>query len=254
MTELALDAGRLLPGLSGDRRARPAAAGRRDGRRRRRLGLPPRALRRPGAPADVPPARDRPHRRARGRCRPGATSWRERALGAARRASGLEVELDRRHRPVLRAQRAHARRQPARAGAEVRGRSPRSPAPSRRRVASFNYHQDHFACAYGLELADGAGAHTAASASARSGSRWRCSAPTASTRALARRGAARSSGSSERRRPRRLLGACSGSTRRATARIALHAPEPHLPGDQLLHRHLIELLHARGDEPLAAMG
>jgi seryl-tRNA synthetase len=28
-------------------------------------------------------------------------------------------------------------------------------------VASFNYHQDHFASAYGLELADGSGAHTA---------------------------------------------------------------------------------------------
>jgi seryl-tRNA synthetase len=28
-------------------------------------------------------------------------------------------------------------------------------------VASFNYHQDHFASAYGIELADGGGAHTA---------------------------------------------------------------------------------------------
>ena len=28
-------------------------------------------------------------------------------------------------------------------------------------VASFNYHQDHFASAYGIELADGARAHTA---------------------------------------------------------------------------------------------
>lgn len=28
-------------------------------------------------------------------------------------------------------------------------------------VASFNYHQDHFASAYGIELADGSGAHTA---------------------------------------------------------------------------------------------
>jgi len=28
-------------------------------------------------------------------------------------------------------------------------------------VASFNYHQDHFASIYGLTLADGAGAHTA---------------------------------------------------------------------------------------------
>jgi seryl-tRNA synthetase len=28
-------------------------------------------------------------------------------------------------------------------------------------VASFNYHQDHFASAYGIELADGSAAHTA---------------------------------------------------------------------------------------------
>jgi seryl-tRNA synthetase len=28
-------------------------------------------------------------------------------------------------------------------------------------IASFNYHQDHFASAYGIELADGSGAHTA---------------------------------------------------------------------------------------------
>ncbi|HST32214.1 MAG TPA: amino acid--[acyl-carrier-protein] ligase [Solirubrobacteraceae bacterium] len=28
-------------------------------------------------------------------------------------------------------------------------------------VASFNYHQDHFAAAYGIEMADGSGAHTA---------------------------------------------------------------------------------------------
>jgi seryl-tRNA synthetase len=33
--------------------------------------------------------------------------------------------------------------------------------PERTAVASFNYHQDHFASAYGLELADGSCAHTA---------------------------------------------------------------------------------------------
>jgi seryl-tRNA synthetase len=33
--------------------------------------------------------------------------------------------------------------------------------PERTAVASFNYHQDHFAAAYGLKLADGSGAHTA---------------------------------------------------------------------------------------------
>jgi seryl-tRNA synthetase len=34
-------------------------------------------------------------------------------------------------------------------------------APEPTAVASFNYHQDHFASAYGLTLADGSGAHTA---------------------------------------------------------------------------------------------
>jgi seryl-tRNA synthetase len=33
--------------------------------------------------------------------------------------------------------------------------------PDATAVASFNYHQDHFASAYGIELADGEGAHTA---------------------------------------------------------------------------------------------
>ncbi len=47
----------------------PLAPGGRDRRRRRRLRVPQRALRRPGAAADVPPAGDRPHRRARGRRR-----------------------------------------------------------------------------------------------------------------------------------------------------------------------------------------
>ena len=53
-------------------------------------------------------------------------------------------------------------------------------------VASFNYHQDHFGETFGLELADGGGRpHVAASASAWSGSRWRCSRRTASTRRVA---------------------------------------------------------------------
>ena len=44
-------------------------------------------------------------------------------------------------------------------------------------VASFNYHQDHFARVYGLGMADGGVAHTGLPrASASSGSRSRCSA------------------------------------------------------------------------------
>ena len=86
-------------------------------------------------------------------------SWRERALELLR-GVGLEVELDVATDPFF-------------------GRSGRMLAASQREqqlkfevltpitapeptaVASFNYHQDHFASAYGLELADGRGAHTA---------------------------------------------------------------------------------------------
>jgi seryl-tRNA synthetase len=86
-------------------------------------------------------------------------AWRERAL-ALLSAVGLEVELDVATDPFF-------------------GRSGRMLAVSQREqqlkfevltpiagpeptaVASFNYHQDHFASAYGIELADGGGAHTA---------------------------------------------------------------------------------------------
>jgi seryl-tRNA synthetase len=86
-------------------------------------------------------------------------AWRERALELLR-AIGLEVELDLASDPFF-------------------GRSGRMLAVSQREqqlkfevltpiagpeptaVASFNYHQDHFASAYGIELSDGGGAHTA---------------------------------------------------------------------------------------------
>jgi seryl-tRNA synthetase len=85
--------------------------------------------------------------------------WRERAVELLRRI-GLEVELDIASDPFF-------------------GRSGRMLAASQREqqlkfeiltpiagveptaVASFNYHQDHFASAYGIELADGERAHTA---------------------------------------------------------------------------------------------
>ena len=85
--------------------------------------------------------------------------WRERSV-ALLREIGLDATLRRRLRPVLRPGRAHARRQPTRAGAEVRVMV-QIAGPEPTAVASFNYHQDHFAAAYGIELADGARAHTA---------------------------------------------------------------------------------------------
>ena len=59
--------GRLLPAVPGDRRPRPAPRGRPHARHRRRVRLPPRAVQRPGADADLPHARDRAHRRRRDR-------------------------------------------------------------------------------------------------------------------------------------------------------------------------------------------
>ena len=76
------------------------------------------------------------------------------ALGIAGRARG-------RKRPVLRPRRADARGEPARPGAQVRGDRRRSPRPDRTAVASFNYHQDHFGEAFGIELHDGSRAHSA---------------------------------------------------------------------------------------------
>ena len=48
--------------------------------------------------------------------------------------------------------------------------------------------------------------------------------------------------------------ACSGSTRRPTSRTPLHAGDRTYPETNCYTDILIELLHARGDEPLAAMG
>ena len=104
----------------------------------------------------------------------GATRWRDRAVELLR-GLGLDAELRRRHRPVLRPQRADARRQPARAGAEVRDPRCRSPARSRRRSPRSTTTRITSPRAYGIEIADGGGARTPpASASASSGSRSRC--------------------------------------------------------------------------------
>ena len=150
MTDLVLTPAACYPVYPAIAARGPLPAGRRDGRRRRRLRLPPRALRRPGAPADVPPARARPDRRAGDRRRRGATRWRDRgARAAARRSASTPTSTS----------------PPTRSSAAAAGCSPRSQreqalkfeilvpiaGPEPTAVASFNYHQDHFAAAYGIE-------------------------------------------------------------------------------------------------------
>ena len=66
MTELALVPAACYPVYPVVAARGPLRAGRHRRRRRRRVGLPPRAVRGPGATADVPPARDRADRRAGG--------------------------------------------------------------------------------------------------------------------------------------------------------------------------------------------
>ena len=114
MTDLVPDAGRLLPGLPGDRRARAAAA------RRRRSSTPAA----PGSSATSPPSDPARlqmfHQREIVRIgEPDDGARLARRVARPRglellRGLGLDAELRRRQRPVLRPQRAHARRQPAR--------------------------------------------------------------------------------------------------------------------------------------------
>ena len=70
--------GGLLSRLPGDRSARAASGRWRDGRHRQCLGLPPRAIRRSGPAADVPHARAGPDRRPR-TVAAWRDSWRDRA-------------------------------------------------------------------------------------------------------------------------------------------------------------------------------
>lgn len=85
--------------------------------------------------------------------------WRDRAV-ALLRGLGLEAQLDVASDPFFgRGGRMMARSQKAQALkfeilAPIAGPEPTA-------IASFNYHQDHFAATHGLVMADGAGAHTA---------------------------------------------------------------------------------------------
>jgi seryl-tRNA synthetase len=86
-------------------------------------------------------------------------AWRDRAV-ALFRSLDLEAELDVATDPFFgrggRMLAASQRQQELKFEALVQIAGPEPTA-----VASFNYHQDHFASAYGIELADGSGAHTA---------------------------------------------------------------------------------------------
>jgi seryl-tRNA synthetase len=85
--------------------------------------------------------------------------WRERAVGLLREL-GLEAQLEVAADPFFgrsgRMLAASQREQELKFEVlvPIAGEQPTA-------VASFNYHQDHFASAYGIELADGSGAHSA---------------------------------------------------------------------------------------------
>jgi seryl-tRNA synthetase len=85
--------------------------------------------------------------------------WRERALTLLS-SLGLEVEFDVASDPFFgrsgRMLAVSQREQELKFEVQTQIAGPGPTA-----VASFNYHQDHFASAYGIELSDGGGAHTA---------------------------------------------------------------------------------------------
>jgi seryl-tRNA synthetase len=85
--------------------------------------------------------------------------WRDRAVGLLR-GVGLDAKFDIATDPFFgrsgRMLAASQREQELKFEVIVQIAGPEPTA-----VASFNYHQDHFASAYGIELADGSGAHTA---------------------------------------------------------------------------------------------
>ena len=89
---------------------------------------------------------------------PGATSGCDAGLDLLRRLgldAGSEVASD----PFFGRERPDARREPARAGAQVRVLV-QIGGPEPTAIASFNYHQDHFTPIYDIDLRDGGVAHT----------------------------------------------------------------------------------------------
>ena len=242
---------RLLPDLPGDRRPRPAAAGRRHDRSGRLVRLPPRALRRPCPAPDVPHARAHPHGRAGDGRRPGATSGCS-ADSTCCAGSGLDAGYDvaadpffgRSGRMLAASQREQALKVEILVQIARRRRPRRSPPSTTTRRTSRT-------CIGLIRVRRRRGPHRvprlrarADRAGAAANARTRC-------RVLAGRGPARSSGDEH------VHGRAGQPVRPRSGDLPPHAVHA---GGQTYHETncytdiLIELLHARGDEPLAVLG
>ena len=164
------------------------------------------------------------------------------------RRVGLDVEAGRRQRSVLRPRRhacmaANQREQELSSSWSCPIARPRSRPPSSRR----NYHLDHFGA--DVRHQDGrrrGRAHARASASASSASPWRCSRRTASTRAWPRE---RARGA----RPCDAAGSSPLDPGDATARHPIHGEDRVWAETNCYVDLWIELLHALGLRPLAAL-
>ena len=123
-------------------------------------------------------------------------------------------------------------------------------------VASFNYHQDHFASRpTASTLADGGVAHTACLGfGARADHARAASRRTASTSTRWPGASARGAWGRDDRAPTPGSSACFGLDPATYRPHALHAGERTYRETNCYTDVLIELLHARGDEPLAALG
>ena len=238
MTDLALMPAACYPVYPGDRRAQPLAPRRGVRRRRRRLGVPPRALPRPGAAPDVPPARARAPRPARD----GRRLARRVGPSAACRCCAPSASTPSSTSPRTRSSAAAgACWPPASASSRSSSRSwSRSPGQEPTAVASFNQHRDHFTAAYGITLQGGRGPQRLPGLRARAHRACAAAHARPGPGALADGGARRRCGCRERHRAAgaRRAGACSdrpGSGRLSPPPAARRRPQ--LPRDQLLHRH-----------------
>ena len=206
----------------------------------------------PGAAADVPHARARPDRRARRGRWSGATGGATAALELLR-GLGLDAACDiasdpffgRTGRMLAASQREQALK--FEILVQIAGPSrPRSPRSTTTRTISRT--------CYGIDPCRRRRSPTPpASASGSSGSSSRCSGPTASTRRRGPTRCATSCGPDDDRHdgPGQPVRPRSG---RPTGRIPSTASDRTYPETNCYTDILIELLHARGDEPLAALG
>ena len=126
--------------------------------------------------------------------------------------------------------------------------------PTPTAVASFNYHQDHFATMLRAEPARRRrGPHRVPRLRPRADRAGAAARRTASTGDLAGRGPSASCGAVMTSHAP-AWSACSGSTRRPTGRTRSTTRARTYPETNCYTDILVELLHARGDEPLAALG